>query len=287
MIFKPLRSESPGTIYRLLSASYGSFLGENPRHRETWQLNWREYDADVSSGPATAAECGFFSYAGDELVGFASYDPRGGPAKAVIGHNCILPGFRGKGYGRRQLRELLRILKQRGFKKAVVTTGGHEFFASAIRMYKSCGFKETGNSRVDAGNGSRTKELEYDLTLNIRRAGKDDFESVLALFRQLWPENELNRERQLAVYHAMLETNGYELLCAERRGKVLGFSSLSIQPNFWQKGRIAYITTLIVDRACRNQGRRDYARRRDSGAGEKPGVQEDRIGIGVSPAGRP
>jgi len=52
----------------------------------------------------------------------------------------------------------------------------------------------------------------------------------------------------------MLETDGYELLCAERNGKVVGFSSLSIQHNFWQEGRIAYITTIIVDEKSRGQG---------------------------------
>ncbi len=254
MKFKPLSNETPGTIYRLLFESYEYFLRENPQYRETWQRDWRAYDSDVFTHPRTVGECGFFSYVEETPVGFASFDPSGHPERAIVGHNCILPELRGKGYGMRQLRELLRTLKQRGFHKAVATTGGHEFFASALRMYKCCGFRETDRFMTDAVSGLRTVELERDLSITVRKAEERDFGRVMALFRQLWPGKTLDGKRQWAVYQAMLDSDGYELVCAERKGRVVGFSSLSIQPNFWQEGRIAYITTLIVDKACRSRG---------------------------------
>ncbi len=117
MTFKPLYKEKASTIYRLLSESYRKFLKDNPECRESWQRDWRDYDADVSSHPETVGKCGFFSHAEGKLIGFASYDPRGNNERAIVGHNCVLPAFQGKGLGSIQLQELLRILEQRGSKK--------------------------------------------------------------------------------------------------------------------------------------------------------------------------
>ncbi len=253
MMFKPLSSENSGTIYRLLSETYEKFLKENPIYREAWRSNWKEYDSAVHLHPDTVGACGFFSYVDGKVVGFASFDPRGNTGRVVIGHNCILPRFQGRGYGTRQMCELLRVLKQRRFRKAVVTTARVEFLAPALRMYRFCGFKEIRRS-TDPVSGLKTIELECDLSVNIRRARKNDFKQVLALFRQLWPDKDLNRERQEIVYNAMLESEGYELLCAERKNRVIAFASVSIQHNFWQEGQIAYITTLIVEDGYRQRG---------------------------------
>jgi len=148
----------------------------------------------------------------------------------------------------------LRVLRRRGFLKAVATTCDHVFFMPARRMYAACGFKETGRSSTDPASGFKTIEMECDLTVHIRPALLNDFGGVLTLFCQLWPEKVLNRERQQAVYNAMLESGGYELLCAVKEEAIAGFASLSIQHNFWQEGRILYITTMIVDEKHRGQG---------------------------------
>jgi ribosomal protein S18 acetylase RimI-like enzyme len=95
---------------------------------------------------------------------------------------------------------------------------------------------------------------QSDNRTRIRPASPDDLEAVLALFRQLWPDKVLNKEHQGAVFHAMLQSDVYGLLCAEMNGLVSGFASFSIQHNFWQEGRILYITTMIVDEKCRGQG---------------------------------
>ena len=88
----------------------------------------------------------------------------------------------------------------------------------------------------------------------VRRTRPDDFDAVFVLVGQLWPDKILNKELQRAVFDSMLESDGYELLCAEKDGAVVGFSSLSIQHNFWQEGYVLYITTMIVDENHRNQG---------------------------------
>ena len=88
----------------------------------------------------------------------------------------------------------------------------------------------------------------------IRCAQSGDFEPAFALLIQLWFDKALNRERQRSVFNTMIESAGYELLCAELDRAVIGFASLSIQHNFWQGGRILYITTMIVDERHRKQG---------------------------------
>jgi len=90
--------------------------------------------------------------------------------------------------------------------------------------------------------------------VRIRSASPDDFQGVMTLFGQLWPDKVLKKESQQAVYNAILESDGYELLCAEKEGIIAGFASLSIQHNFWQEGYILYITPMIVDEKHRNQG---------------------------------
>ena len=86
--------------------------------------------------------CLFLTRLDGVLVGFASWDPRQRPRLGIVGHNCILPEFRGRGYGRTQIEEVLRRFKGMGIQTACVTTCDHPFFAPAHRMYQACGFHE-------------------------------------------------------------------------------------------------------------------------------------------------
>jgi ribosomal protein S18 acetylase RimI-like enzyme len=248
--FKPFASGKRGTVFRLLSTAYKPLFKENRDER----AKWREYDEEVMSQSHAAGACGFYTYLGNRLIGFASFDPRGSNGTARIGHNCILPAFHGRGYGVGQLRELLRLLRERGFCTAVATTRVHEFFAPALRMYRCCGFRETERAGIDGASGLRTVKLKCDLSIRARKALKRDFDRVLTLFAQLWPDKKFDRRSQRLVYHAMLDSGGYELLCAERKGRVVGFASMAIQQNFWQKGRTAQVTTLVVDKTARHRG---------------------------------
>lgn len=88
----------------------------------------------------------------------------------------------------------------------------------------------------------------------IRKATTEDFIEVTGLFRQLWPEKTMDRNKLSAVFQHMTKSDGYELLCAEKDGRIAGFASLAILRNFWQEGLIMYITTMIVDREHRGRG---------------------------------
>ncbi len=139
----------PGVIARLLSQSYAALVDLEPEIWAPESLNWEETDRNVFENPRTIGACTFLSWADTELVGFFCYDPRPKPAYGVIGHNCILPQFRGRGFGKQQIREIIRRLREIGIRQARVSTNDHPFFVPAQRMYAACGFREVARAPWD------------------------------------------------------------------------------------------------------------------------------------------
>lgn len=82
------------------------------------------------------------------------------PEFGIIGHNCILPEFRGKGIGKQQILEIIKRFSSVGTKKAKVSTCSHSFFLPARRMYISCGFIEINRKPWD--NDSSHDIIEYE-----------------------------------------------------------------------------------------------------------------------------
>jgi GNAT superfamily N-acetyltransferase len=139
LAFKGLCEAPRGTIFSLLLRCYEPWASADPGLYRVWERSWREYDDDIHSYPDTIGQAGFLSCVGDTVVGFGSWDPRPFPT-VQVGHNCILPAFRGQGYGAVQLKQITTLLREAGFTRAVVQTGDVPFFAPARAMYKSCGF---------------------------------------------------------------------------------------------------------------------------------------------------
>jgi GNAT superfamily N-acetyltransferase len=162
--FTPFAQHKPGIVVSLLSQSYAAYLALDPQAAQAWPAGWAAYDQDVFRFPDTVGACGFVTCLQGQAIGFASWDPRAFPAYGVIGHNCILPAFRGNGYGTAQIRRVLDILRARGFGEARVTTGDHPFFRPAQRMYEACGFQETGRSLGDPHSSFGT--IHYRLSLD-------------------------------------------------------------------------------------------------------------------------
>lgn len=136
----PLK-ENPGIIARLLGASYAELLEIDSAWKKE-QENWEDYDRQVFTNPGTVGSCIFLTRVNGKIAGFGSWDPRQRPEYGILGHNCILPGFRGKGLGKLQVEEILARLKLVAIRKARVSTNDHVFFIPAQRMYISCGFRE-------------------------------------------------------------------------------------------------------------------------------------------------
>jgi GNAT superfamily N-acetyltransferase len=161
LAFMPATECQPGMVASLLLRSYADLLAE--QYWEGEKEKWFRFDREVYENPQTVGDCVFFTRLGDETVGFASFDPRGAPECAAIGHNCILPEFRRRGYGKRQILEVLSRLRTMGIRTAVVSTSEHPFFFPARRMYLSCGFQET--RRYTGGPDPRYGLVVYETEL--------------------------------------------------------------------------------------------------------------------------
>lgn len=129
-----------GTLYAMLSQAYQAL----PEIAERDRNSWREFDDFFFDRPVVLETCGFMSIAEGKPVGFITWDPRGLPEKVEIGHNCILPEYRGRGYGEAQLGEALARIRTRFPQTVRVMTGMGDFFLPARRMYESQGFVATG-----------------------------------------------------------------------------------------------------------------------------------------------
>jgi len=139
-----IQGQAPGLLASLLARNYQALILSEPGRWLPEQRGWEAFDAEAFRNPDTVGACVFLSWCGEELVGFGSYDPRQAPQLGHIGHNCILPEFRGRGFGRQQIQEILRRFRGQGIRLARATTQTHPFFAPARRMYVACGFNETG-----------------------------------------------------------------------------------------------------------------------------------------------
>lgn len=129
-----------GTLVSMLSEAYQAL----PELAERDGNSWREFDDFFFDRPVILETCGLMSVAEGKPVGFITWDPRGLPEKVEIGHNCILPAYRGRGYGKAQLGEALARIRARLPRTVRVMTGTGVFFLPARRMYESQGFVATG-----------------------------------------------------------------------------------------------------------------------------------------------
>ncbi|MHC4260367.1 MAG: GNAT family N-acetyltransferase [Planctomycetota bacterium] len=155
--FEPTTKYKRGFVLSLLSQSFEELWNEQLQEKV------RQFDKEIFENPDTVGACTFISTLNGQAVGMASWDPRQGPELGIIGYNCILPECRGKGFGKAQIREILRRLKEQGFRKITVTTGEHPFFSPADRMYLTCGFRET--KRYNKGPDARYGSIDYELEL--------------------------------------------------------------------------------------------------------------------------
>lgn len=156
--FERITKYEPGIIFALLAQSFAGLLNSELENK------LRKSDKEVFENPDTVGACVFISMLNGKPVGMASWDPRQGPKLGIIGYNCILPEYQGKGFGKAQVKEILKRLKEQGFKKVIVTTGEHPFFEPADKMYLSCGFTET--KRYNDGRDSRYNSIDYKVELD-------------------------------------------------------------------------------------------------------------------------
>ncbi len=161
--FTSPRDQRPGVVASLLKRSYAALVESDSEHWAPEIPEWEAFDREVFEHPDTVGSCVFLSWAEDQLVGFGSYDPRQRPAVGIVGHNCILPEFRGRGFGKQQIREILRRFQVNEIRLAKVSTNDHPFFVSAQRMYAACGFHEMGRHPWDGDTSQNVIEYEKEM----------------------------------------------------------------------------------------------------------------------------
>lgn len=134
--FKSFRDYEKGILYKQLVDSY-SF---DNKWQEHFDKDWKEYDDFFYDNLQFTTNCGFITVLDGEPIGHISWDPRNMPRYVEIGHNCILPKYKGNGYGKKQLQEaIIRVSQYDGIQKIIVTT--NEKLGPAKHNYESVGFK--------------------------------------------------------------------------------------------------------------------------------------------------
>jgi len=164
LTFTPISLYHPGALADIIRRSYADLVAGDAARWGQEVRNWDDFDRQAFAHPETVGKCVFVSCLAGEPVGLASYDPRPGPDYGVIGQNCVLPEFRGRGFGRAQILEVLRLFKEKGIMAARVTTSEHPFFVPARRMYEALGFKVVGRS--PGGPDPRYGIIELQMTLD-------------------------------------------------------------------------------------------------------------------------
>lgn len=142
LVFTPISSYQPGALADLIRKSYAGLVQVCPQHWKKEGEKWDDFDRQSFAHPDTIGECVFVSSLDNEPIGLASYDPRHEPQYGLIGQNCILPEYRGQGFGKVQILEILRRFKERKIRAARAITSEHPFFVPAMKMYVALGFRE-------------------------------------------------------------------------------------------------------------------------------------------------
>ncbi len=88
----------------------------------------------------------------------------------------------------------------------------------------------------------------------IRRCNVGDFDGVLQLLRQLWPDKQLDPAQLRVVYDSVLTSEFQFHLCAVEGENLVGFGSLSLRSSLWEAGCLGHIDELIVDQKHRQRG---------------------------------
>jgi GNAT superfamily N-acetyltransferase len=90
--------------------------------------------------------------------------------------------------------------------------------------------------------------------MDIRECREDDFDMVLPLLRQLWPDKLLEMEALRRVFARALQEKDVRYICAEIDGVIVGFFSLTQRESLYRQGRLAYLDEMVVEEGHRSKG---------------------------------
>jgi GNAT superfamily N-acetyltransferase len=102
--------------------------------------------------------------------------------------------------------------------------------------------------------GAARSDQEIEMAVDIRDCLPEDFEQVLELLQQLWPEADLDRPRLEKVFAASREADTDECFCAAEDDKLIGFCTMNVKNSLLFAGLTAYVDILIVREGYRKTG---------------------------------
>jgi len=156
--FNKISNFHRGILFDLLSQAY-SF---DEKWKQTFKEKWREDDDFFFNNLQIADKYAFITTLNSEAIGFAAYDPRNMPKYAIIGDNCIIPKYKGKGYGMLQLQELIRRINENDVEKIFVSTNFD--LIPAQRMYERVGFTKLNNETLEPWQIEQKCDVYYSMT---------------------------------------------------------------------------------------------------------------------------
>ncbi|MFA5207032.1 MAG: GNAT family N-acetyltransferase [Lentisphaeria bacterium] len=164
LVTKRTISYPRGTIENLLVAAYQALHQQYPECEKENRESFHYADNLFYDNPKIGDKYAFITEYEGKTCGMCGWNPLGFPT-AIIGHNCILPEFRGKGLGKEQLRVALRQIKENNFARAEVSTGLIDFFMPARNMYEAIGFKEVKCDDLETAKNKILAKIYYVLYL--------------------------------------------------------------------------------------------------------------------------
>jgi ribosomal protein S18 acetylase RimI-like enzyme len=154
-----------GILRKILTEAYEPFHQKHPEFLDENMKKFIDCDEFFYNNPKIGNNCAFVYEYDGETAGMSCWDPRPRPT-VEIGHNCILPKFRGLGLGTYQMKEVLKHLKEKGFTHAKVSTGQMDFFIPAQKMYEAAGFKEVKrDDPKTSGKNMLNNQVYYEMEL--------------------------------------------------------------------------------------------------------------------------
>lgn len=86
----------------------------------------------------------------------------------------------------------------------------------------------------------------------IRKVEREDFDDVVRLFTQLWPEMQLNYDDLKYVFNEYLENRNCEMWCYGEK-EIAAVVTLTKRPSFYYGGQVAILEDIIVDQQHRGR----------------------------------
>ncbi len=158
--FKSITDFPRGTLLEQLKDAYG-FDG---RWEALFGESWKEYDNFIYDNPKIASACGFITVLDGNPIGHITWDPRKAPQSVEIGHNCILCRYKGNGYGKMQLTEALRRIREKWAPQGISVFTNDNLIAK--HNYEACGFTLAGREKNADESAFSGDYLFYEIHLS-------------------------------------------------------------------------------------------------------------------------